>query len=80
MHILENTSFSDDVVKNKKIKICLFDKFFLDVQKKFKSKFDEIDREDRFFYSISIKAYLENVILHMYWIGSFFSLEKYMLI
>lgn len=33
------------------------------MQKKLKSKFDEIDREDRFFYSISIKAYLENVIL-----------------
>ena len=60
IHILENTSFSDD---DEKIKIYLFDQFFLDIQRKLKSKFDEKDREDRFFYSVSIKAYLEKVIL-----------------
>lgn len=63
IHILDNTSFSDDAEKNKKIKIYLFDKFFLDVQKKLKAKFDEKGSEDRFFYSISIKAYLERAIL-----------------
>ena len=63
IHILENTSFSDDDDKNKKIKIYLFDQFFLDIQKKLKSKFDEKDGADRFFYSVSIKAYLEKVIL-----------------
>lgn len=61
--ILKSTSFSDDETIHNKICTQLFDKWFLDIQISLKEKFDELDYDDRFFYSMSIRSYLENMLL-----------------